>query len=592
MPKFDIPEDRTASADELESESLRRWLPLLALAALLLFAAVCGALAWRQYRDAQRAHLKDARAKALVAATVFDSIFRGQIGTLDAMSQAPVVVNGDTTAMRRYFLRVTKKNGQLFTGGLAWIDRHGTVRASTNATRPGPVTDVSDRAYFRQAIRSGQAFVSAGLTARRSHRHVLVIAVPTRDLRGETTGVLAGTLLVKPAKPDQRTIDLGYGGLAILDRQNQLVFSDFTHPRSRESIERFGRAESGILSDTRGLDGDPGHVVAYARSTVPHWTVILDRSRSEIFGDARRSLVTELLLIAGATLIGLALLAWILTRARTEARALGERARRRRLRYEEEHRVAMTLQRSLLSELPRIPGVDSAGRYQAGSTGLEVGGDWYDVVQRPDGIVHVSVGDVAGRGVAAAALMGQLRNAFRAYAYDHRSPAEIMWRLIRHLGEDEMATAICITIDPAAQRLAYSSAGHPPPLLRDDDSRATARLDLAQAPPLGFASPDAVIEAHVALPPRATLVAYTDGVIERRDRVIDEGIERLESALGSADPELAAGALADKLIHEVAEVTGADDDVALIVMRFLGTAMRAETDRPGDLAALGERPEA
>ena len=587
MPKFDIPDTRTARADETESQSLRRWLPLLALAALLLFAAVCGALAWRQYRDAQRTDLKDARAKAVVAATIFDSIFRGEIGTLDSMSQAPVVVNRDTSGMRRYFLRVKKRNGQLFTGGLAWIDAQGKVRASTTVTSPGPVTDVSDRAYFREVIRTGKAFVSAGLTSRRTHRHVLVIAVPTRDVKGTTTGILAGTLLVKPTRPNQRTIDLGYSGLAILDRENQLVFSGFTHPRSLDSITRFGKAQSGIVSDGRGLDGDSGHVVAYARSNVPQWSVILDRPRSEIFGDARRSLVIELLLIAGATLIGLALLVWILARARAEGRALGERARNRRQRYEEEHRVAVTLQRSLLSELPRIPGVDSAGRYQAGSTGLEVGGDWYDVVQRPDGIVHISVGDVAGRGVAAAALMGQLRNAFRAYAYDHTSPAEIMWRLIRHMGDDEMATAICITIDPAARLLAYSSAGHPPPLLRDDDDRSTTRLDCAQAPPLGFASPESVIEGQVALPARATLLAYTDGVIERRDRVIDEGIDRLESAFASADAELAAGELADKLIHEVAEVTAADDDVALVVMRFLGSPVAPVKDHPGDLAALG-----
>jgi len=88
MPKFDIPDNRTARADEVQSASLRRWLPLLALAALLLFAAVCGALAWRQYEDAQSTDLKDARAKAVVAATIFDSIFRGEIGTLDSMAQA------------------------------------------------------------------------------------------------------------------------------------------------------------------------------------------------------------------------------------------------------------------------------------------------------------------------------------------------------------------------------------------------------------------------------------------------------------------------------------------------------------------------
>jgi serine phosphatase RsbU (regulator of sigma subunit) len=89
-----------------------------------------------------------------------------------------------------------------------------------------------------------------------------------------------------------------------------------------------------------------------------------------------------------------------------------------------------------------------------------------------------------------------------------------------------------------------------------------------------------VIEAEVALPRRSTLLAYTDGVIERRDRVIDEGIERLENALRTADPALSADELADKLIREVAEVTGADDDIALLVLRLLPQPAGAEAERP------------
>ena len=588
----DAPQTKSARSHELSPASARRWLPLLALAALLLFAGVGGAPAWRQYRDSQRADLKDARAKAAVAATVFDLIFAGEIGTLQSISQAPVVMKTDEPEMLTYFKRVLAKNGKLFTGGLGWIDRQGKVRVSTNSQRPRPLADVSDRAYFRAAMRKRQPYVSAGLTGRSNHQHVVVISVPTVNSSGELTGVLAGSLLVKPTRPSARTIDLGYSGLAVLDRENQLVFSGFAHPRSLEALERFGKATEGVLSDARGLDGDPGHVVAYARSKVPQWSVILDRPRAEIFGGERRRLFIELALIASATLVGLALLAWILNRMRDEAHALEEQARRRRLRYEEEHRVATTLQQALLSEIPRIAAMDSAARYQAGSTGLEVGGDWYDVVQRPDGIVHVSVGDVAGRGVAAAALMGQLRNAFRAYAYDHTSPAAIMWRLIRHMDADEMATAVCITIDPVLRQITYSSAGHPPPLLRDDESGETTRLDLAQAPPLGFASPEAVVEARVALPSRSTLLAYTDGVIERRDRVIDDGIDRLEAAFRAADPGMSADALADELIREVAEVTAADDDIALLVMRLLDLAANAETERPGDLAAFAESPEA
>jgi serine phosphatase RsbU (regulator of sigma subunit) len=577
------PSDRNQSrGEDLGAISARRSLPLLALVALLLFAGVGGALAWRQYRDAQRTDLRDARAKAVVAATVFDTAFQGEVAALQSISLAPVVVNTRNAGMLAYFKRVQAKNGRLFTGGVSWIDRKGKVRVSTSGAGPGAVADVSDRAYFSSVVRSGTPFVSAGLTARRTHRQVIVIALPTRDVKGEITGVLAGTLLIKPPKPsasaDARTIALGYSGLTILDRQNQLVLSGFAHPRSRVAIKRFGKAKAGVLTDVPGLEGESGHVVAFARSPTPQWTVILDRPRSAIFGDARRNLWIELAITTGAALLGLALLAWILVRARAEARHLGEQARTRRKRYEQEHTVAITLQRSLLSAIPVIDEIDSAARYQAGSTGLEVGGDWYDVVQRPDGIVHITVGDVAGRGVSAAALMGQLRNAFRAYAHDHTSPAEIMWRLIRHMSEDEMATAICMTIDPAARRLTYASAGHPPPLLRDDDTGAVTQLDLAQAPPLGFATPEAVIEAEVALPRRATLLAYTDGVIERRDRVIDEGIERLAEAFGSADPGLTADELADKLIREVAEVTAADDDIALLVLRLLAEPADAEPD--------------
>jgi serine phosphatase RsbU (regulator of sigma subunit) len=592
MAKVDMPREGGARGDMIGSPSLRRALPLLALAALLLFAGVGGALAWRQYRDSERTDLKDARAKAVVAAAVFDSVFNGDIASLRAVARAPAVVNLNRAAMLEYFMRVAPPNGKQFTAGLAWIDRMGKVRVSTNGRRPGPVADVSDRSYFREALRTGGPFVSEGLTSRVTHRAVIVISVPTRDERGEITGILAGTLLVKPTAANPRTADLGYSGLAILDRKNQLVFSGFAHPRSLVALKRLGKASSGVLSDTTGLDGGSGHVVAYARSTVPQWSVILDRTRSDIFGKARRSLFVELALIVGATLIGLVLLAWILARARAEAHVLEEQARTRRKRYEEEHRVAVILQRSLLSEIPQMTAIDSAARYQAGSTGLEVGGDWYDVVERPDGIVHVSVGDVAGRGVAAAALMGQLRSAFRAYAYDHVSPAAIMWRLMRHVDMDEMATAICITIDPPAGRLAYSSAGHPPPLLRDDASGRTFRLDQAQAPPLGFAPREAVIEAHIPLPARATLIAYTDGVIERRDRVIDEGIERLESALRAADPGLSADALADMLIRDVAEVTAADDDIALLVMRVLDLPASPEDERPGDFASIVETPDA
>ena len=99
-----------------------------------------------------------------------------------------------------------------------------------------------------------------------------------------------------------------------------------------------------------------------------------------------------------------------------------------------------------------------------------MGGDWYDAVRRPDGIVHLSVGDVIGKGIGAAMLMGRHRNAFRAYAYECASPAEIVRRMIRHVDSDEMIiTVACVSFDPYTRELTYACAGHLPPLLIDDD---------------------------------------------------------------------------------------------------------------------------
>jgi serine phosphatase RsbU (regulator of sigma subunit) len=567
----------------------RRPIALAALAALLLFAGVAGALAWRQYHDAQDTALNNARARAVLAGTIFDVYFGGQIGTLSSIAQAPVVRAADEAGMVGYFKRVQPPNGKLFPGGLSWVNRAGIARVSSSRAQPVRIADVSDRSYFRQPIKTGAPFVSEGLTSRITNEQVIATAVPTRDAGGKLSGVLVGSLLLKPSNPSQASLDLGFEGLAIIDRKGQSLLAGFVHPKRFEEGKRFGKATSGVISDTEGLDGESGHVLAFARARVPGWTVILDRPRSDIFAAARRTLVLETFLLGGVALLDLILLLWIVSRARSEARAERARALQRRERYEQEHKVATTLQRSLLVDVPEIEAIESAARYQPGSTGLEVGGDWFDVLRRPDGIVHVTVGDVAGHGVAAAALMGQLRNAFRAYAHEHVSPADLMSRLHRHVGPDEMATAVVITIDPYARELAYASAGHPPPLLRDDETGEVTRLEDAQSPVLAHVSRAVVTEERLDLPVRATLIAYTDGMVERRDRVIDEGIERLAEALRAADPGLPASALADALIRDVAEVTDADDDIALLVMRLAAAPASADIELAStEPAAVGE----
>jgi anti-sigma regulatory factor (Ser/Thr protein kinase) len=238
------------------------------------------------------------------------------------------------------------------------------------------------------------------------------------------------------------------------------------------------------------------------------------------------------------------------------------RALSRARAFEHEHDLAVRLQRSLLPDrLPRIPGINLAGEYLAGGTGVEVGGDWYDAVRRPDGILQLCVGDVSGRGVGAATVMGRQRNIFRAHAYDFASPAEIVRRMLRHVNDDEMVTTAVVSIDMLAGEISYSCAGHPPPLLLDGASGEVVRLDAASAPPVGVAEPGEVIEARIQLPEPARLALYTDGLVERRGESIERGMDALAETM-AAHPS----ATSEAVLASIAEAIGApSDDVALLL---------------------------
>ena len=259
------------------------------------------------------------------------------------------------------------------------------------------------------------------------------------------------------------------------------------------------------------------------------------------------------------------------------ARAL-DRARA----FEHEHDLAVRLQRSLLpAELPEAPGIGLAGEYLAGGTGIEIGGDWYDAVLRPDGILQLCVGDVSGRGVGAATIMGRQRSVFRAYAYDYESPAEVLRRMIRHVNDDEMITAACVTLDTLEGVIVYSSAGHPPPLLLDRESGEITRLDGASSPPLGVAEPGDVVEHRIELPLHATLALYTDGLVERRGESIETGIEALARAM-SETPGLSP----DAALATVGSAIGASNDDVALLLAAIEPAGRIALELPADPSVL------
>ena len=255
--------------------------------------------------------------------------------------------------------------------------------------------------------------------------------------------------------------------------------------------------------------------------------------------------------------------------------------------FEREHRIAQRLQQSLLpDELPQMPGLVAAARYQPAGAGSQVGGDWYDVLLQPDGNLLLVIGDVAGRGIEAAATMGQLRSALRAYAFDGHGPAAILERLNAFQGGldiDGMATVALVSVSPTAGELRYASAGHPPALLVVDG--AAQRLEDAGGIPLGVLDEAGYREISAPVVPGSTLVLYTDGLVESRDEHLDRGLERLEAAVLEGPDDL------DELCAAVFERTLAeplvDDDVTLLVLRMVSDREpRLELTVPGDAWAL------
>lgn len=240
--------------------------------------------------------------------------------------------------------------------------------------------------------------------------------------------------------------------------------------------------------------------------------------------------------------------------------------------YEAEHHIAETLQRSLLPELPVVDGLEFVGRYRAGAEIAEVGGDFYDVVPLTDGTVGVCVGDVVGHDLAAAAAMGHLRGLLRACAWDAadagRDCADVVARvdrMVQGLHTVPMATLVYATLAPPATgadgtwTLAYSSAGHPPMLLRHPDGRVET-LDAANGLLLGVEAWKRSA-ATVAVPTGSLLLAYTDGLVERRDRDITHGLDRVRDVLAAARPE-EPGRLCDRLLAE----NPTDDDTAVLAI--------------------------
>jgi anti-sigma regulatory factor (Ser/Thr protein kinase) len=238
--------------------------------------------------------------------------------------------------------------------------------------------------------------------------------------------------------------------------------------------------------------------------------------------------------------------------------------------YDEARATAVALQRSLLPSVqPRVTGVDTAHRYLPGSRDLGVGGDWFDVIPLSCGRVAFVIGDVMGRGLRAAAAMGQLRTAVRMLAVLDHLPEDVL----RHLddlaqGTDEVQLATCVyaVFDPVARSLSYATAGHLPPVLQRPDG-STVLLPQPSGAPLGVGGVP-FESATVDIADSSRLVLYTDGLVESRDVDIDVGLRRLTAALSDGTEGL--DPLCDQILTRLGRDQGHEDDVALLVAELSG----------------------
>ena len=240
----------------------------------------------------------------------------------------------------------------------------------------------------------------------------------------------------------------------------------------------------------------------------------------------------------------------------------------------EQHRVAEMLQRSLLpTELPQPPGLIVSARYLPAAAKRLVGGDWYDVIELPDGRIGVAIGDVVGHGIEAATLMGALRNALQAYAIQGLAPAQIAPLLARFAARSarkQMATYLYGVVDSDRRCFRFVTASHPPPLVVRPDGTAELVESDAILPPLGAAIAPAAVEQVIALEAGTAVVLYTDGLIERRNvRLSTRQRELHDVALRApAEPDLLCDALIEAMLGDEAPA----DDVALLALQRTATA--------------------
>ncbi len=540
-----------------------------ALPAIALLAVLGAVLAVAHRNSSVEDRLRETRELGTAAAVNTRGYLEDRFAVLAAVAASPAV-RQRSAALRRYLVDLTR-SGTF--DALGYVDARGRSVIATSVPPGQPPIDLSDREYVRSAL-AGQPAVSDALDSRLTGRPIVAFAYPVTRPDGEVAGLVSSTLQLDDVNTGlRRRLLLGDSGVTIIDGEGNTILGSDPVPGLMPAPEGYPLARMraqgrGVLDDVSTEQGT--RVLGFQALPASGWLVVTDRARADVLGSLDSALYAELAALALLAAAGVAL-------TFGAARRLDRLDRRRDEALAQQREIALQLQDSMLPGL-RVPeGLQAAAGYVPAQGAMAVGGDWYDVVVTGPDRVALSVGDVAGHGLDAAATMGQLRSATRSAALFASTPADALAHLddfVGSLDDHPLATVVYAVLDVSTGVLRYASAGHPPPLLLRVDG-TTEFLEGGRSALLGV-GPGAPPRAHadVGLAPGDTLILYTDGLIERPDSTIDRGLAELAEHVRSLGPDPTT--LTARLLASVEEPRR--DDAAVLAVRL--TAARQPSSVP------------
>ena len=529
-----------------------RWPFWLPVGVLLVGLVVTGVLVWISASTYSNNEKRLLNLRVRDAGALFSGAFANIQTPLASAAALADATNGDVTKFMRFIAPYTTGKTPTFASVSLW-------RLGANQT--GPLA-VAGKPSELAATASRAEIFFAGTAASRSHLGVIGLLTPPQPRLGYafTSPGLTGRYVVyaesRPLPANRRSRFQGTSS-----------FADLHYALYLGSLQRH---EDLLVTDLKSLPLK-GLTASISIPFGSNSFTFVVSARQPLVGSFPQRLPWLIGIVGVLLSIGAALLTLRLIQRRTHAeelaRSLERIAEENRELYSEQRTIAQTLQHALLPEaLPKIRGVETGARYEAGVQGVDIGGDWYDLIALDDHRLLLVVWDVSGRGVRAAATMASLRYAIHAYAAQNDPPATILTKLSKLVNvgaTGQLATILCALIDVEAHELSVTSAGHLPPLLIHDGKGTFIKSTVGV--PIGVNAGARYTSTAVSTPRAATLLAFTDGLVERRGESIDTGLERLQHAATANHCDL--DDLLSRLLEELRH--DGDDDTAVAGLRWL-----------------------